>query len=44
MTKQTKKEIKEGMIEFFGDMFWYLLAFGATIFAIYLGEGLFNGF
>lgn len=44
MTEKTKREIKEGMIEFFGSMFWYLLAFGLIIFIIYLGEGLFNGF
>lgn len=32
MTDKTKKEIKEGMIEFFVNMFWYVAAFGATIF------------
>ena len=32
MKQKTKQEIKEGMIEFFGSMFWYVVAFGATIF------------
>ena len=44
MIKQTKQEIKESAKEFFGSIFWYLLVFGLTIFSIYLGEGLFNGF
>ncbi len=44
MTKKTKQEIKEGMIEFFGSMFWYFVAFGITILGIYLYEGLFYGF
>lgn len=44
MISKIKQEIKEGLIEFSGSIFWYIAAFMITIFVIYLIEGLFYGF
>ena len=41
MIKKTKKEIKEGLIEFFGSIFWYIVAIGITLFIFgYLNDKL----
>jgi len=39
-----KKEIIEGIKEFLGSMFWYIVAFLAIFVAVWLYEGLFYGF